>query len=95
MDSTSAYKYPKLKGSANYKIWRLRTEAVLLEKGYNDVLYPNTDNIDPEYANTLRIKGQRAAAVIRLSLEDGPLIQTEGISDANDLLGALKTLYDP
>ena len=56
MDSSSIYKFPKLKGSANYKIWALRIEAILLEKGYGDVIVPNNDNIDPEYLTSLKLK---------------------------------------
>jgi len=93
MDST--YKYPKLKGSSNYKIWKLRTEAVLLEKGYEEVFHPQEDNIDPLYIQELRVKSEKAAALIRLTLEDGSLLQTQGITEAPNLLGTLNTLYNP
>jgi hypothetical protein len=91
----STYKFPKLKGSANYKIWKLRIEAILLEKGYGDLLYIDESTVTAEFQNELAQSSKKAAALVRLTLEDGPLIQTEGIVGLNQLLGALKTLYDP
>jgi Ni/Fe-hydrogenase subunit HybB-like protein len=93
---TNLVKFPKLKGSNNYEIWSIRMEAAVCEKGYLDVMtIPDlSEHIDPEtklvkdeakvkelLANRVT-RSYRAAAIIRLSLEDGPLIQTRGITDA-------------
>jgi hypothetical protein len=106
---TNLVKFPKLKGSNNYEIWSIRMEAAVCEKGYLDVMtIPDlSEHIDPEtklvkdeakvkelLANRVT-RSYRAAAIIRLSLEDGPLIQTRGITDALLLWGRLKALYEP
>ena len=95
MESNNIYKYPKLKGSSNYKIWKLRTELLLLEKGYTSILYLDSRAIIDENRETIAIESQRAVAIVRLTLEDGPLIQTEGAIGLESLLSTLKTLYDP
>jgi hypothetical protein len=67
-------KLPKLKGSSNYDIWAIRIEAILVEKGlYN---YINNPSIDP-----LEEKALKATTLIKLALEDGPLLQTRFISN--------------
>ena len=106
---TNLVKFPKLKGSNNYEIWSIRMEAAICEKGYLDVMttldLSQHINIETgQYKDEALVKEllanrttrtYRAAAIIRLSLEDGPLIQTRGINDALLLWGRLKALYEP
>jgi hypothetical protein len=35
------FKIPKLKGSSNYDIWSIRVQAILVEKGYLEVIADN------------------------------------------------------
>ena len=65
----SSLKIPKLQGSANWDIWALQMEAVLIEKGYYDVM-TSSAIVSPE--NELLAK--KAISIIRLSLGDGPLL---------------------
>ena len=74
-------KFPRLKGSTNYEIWSIRMEAAITDKGYYDVMTPIDLNEPEEIANRTQ-RSYKAAALIRLSLEDGPLIQTRGINDS-------------
>jgi hypothetical protein len=94
-------RFPKLKGSSNYEIWSIRMEASICEKGYLDVMTPielsqyHDEAIVKELLANRNDRSFRAAAIIRLSLEDGPLIQTRGINDALTLWERLKALYEP
>jgi len=76
-------KFPRLKGSTNYEIWSIRMEAAITDKGYYDVMTPIDLNelATEEIANRTQ-RSYKAAALIRLSLEDGPLIQIRGINDS-------------
>jgi hypothetical protein len=120
----SGYKFPKLRGSANWDIWSLRAGAVLTQKGYIDVMRPPTTHqptepigYDPNTTNPAQIHAQtqyqaellayqtycanreaqsyQAASLIRLLLEDGPLLQTRTVNDAFSLWGRLQALYEP
>ena len=90
MDFTGT-KIPKLRGSNNYDIWAIRIQAVLTEKGYYSVFSGELTAGSPEYKGA----SLKAAALIRLTLEDSPLIQTQYIEDAKALWDQLKTLYEP
>ena len=87
----SVFKIPKLKGSTNYDIWAIRIKALLTEKGFYHVFIANTIQDTPEYQQA----SVKASAIIRLTLEDSPLVQTQYIEDANQLQNQLKTLYKP
>ncbi len=39
MDSQTAFKFNRLKGSSNYELWSIRMESYLIEKGYGDTIY--------------------------------------------------------
>ena len=68
MDSTG-YKFPKLKGSINWDIWVIRMEATLIKEGYENAYKKEaTGDID------ITANSAKAASLIRLALEDGPLI---------------------
>src|SRR3981189_1011915 len=53
------------------------------------------NELAPEEITNRTQRSYKAAALIRLSLEDGPLIQTRGITDAMALWDRLKALYEP
>lgn len=93
MDTT---KLPKLQGSSNYDIWSIRMEALLVEKGYYDVMTTETSNLDLDLEENkiLKEKASKATAYIRLTLGDGPLLQTRYITDPNILWSSLKNLYE-
>ena len=64
-------------------------EAFIIDKGYDSVLYPvipynETETIkDYEvYLKDRDVKSQKATALIRLVVEDGPLIQIKGLKSA-------------
>ena len=84
MDTT---KLPKLQGISNYDIWSIRIEALLIDKGYYDVMTTETSslNLDLEENKILKEKANKATAYIRLTLGDGPLLQTRYITDPNIL----------
>ncbi|RYE03868.1 MAG: hypothetical protein EOP33_09415, partial [Rickettsiaceae bacterium] len=88
-----AIKLPKLKGSLNYDLWAIRIEAILVEKGYLGYILSNPattiDNIDSIDENAYK-----ATALIKLALEDGPLLQTRFISNPFILWNTLKNLYE-
>lgn len=83
-------KLPKLKGSSNYDIWAIRIEAILVEKGYYRYILnnPATEN------STLDDNAYKAAALIKLALEDGPLLQTRYLDNPFLLWNSLKDLYE-
>jgi histone deacetylase 1/2 len=105
--SDSLLKIPKLQGSNNWDIWSIRIESILIEKGYVDlcqiseesfIASLNNENLSPKEATT-RLESRRALALkalayIRLSLADGPLLQTKGIRDPYELIQSLKNLYE-
>jgi Pol polyprotein, beta-barrel domain/gag-polypeptide of LTR copia-type len=76
-------------------------EAYLTEKGYAiAMIEPNfpedTDLATIEaYRREQEDKSPKAAAIIRLFLEDGPLIQVKGITKAIEIWDRLKALYEP
>jgi len=78
-------KIPKLQGSINYEIWSIQIQAVLVEKGYDIAL------LDPSNPNGT----VKALSLIRLSLANGPLLQTRHISDTIQLWTELEQLYKP
>ena len=59
------FSFARLKGAENYEIWSLRIKSYLIEKGYNLAL--EEDNLD---ANIIA----KALAIIRLGIEDSPLL---------------------
>ena len=102
MDTKS--KIPKLKGSMDWDLWRLRIRALLAEKGYIDAIKPkkefskNTSREMLEEYNDKRAGiSIKAAAIIRLNLGDSPLVQTKNIDENNaeELYNRLKALYEP
>lgn len=79
---------PKLEGSSNYDIWAIRMQALLAEKGLDKCL-------DPEIIDTELYEQNKATALIRLALKDGPLLQTKLETDPLQIWRRLQTLYEP
>jgi hypothetical protein len=86
-------KLPKLKGSANYDLWAIRLEAIIVEKGYLSYILNNPATIENNI-ETLGENAYKATALIKLALEDGPLLQTRFISNPYILWNTLKNLYE-
>ena len=82
---------PKLIGSSNYDIWSIRIEAILVEKGYLKYILSNPATINS--LDTLEENAYKATALIKLALEDGPLLQTQYISNPYILWHTLLNLY--
>ena len=72
MSDSTSYKIPKLKGSSNYDIQALRIAAILSEKDLEFVMKNQDLGDDLE----LEKQNNKACTIIKLSLEDRPLIQT-------------------
>lgn len=67
---------PKLLGQSNYEIWSLRMQSVLIEKGLGDFILSDYSNINFSEIErkTIELNANRALAIIRLSIADGPLL---------------------
>ena len=95
----SILKVPKLLGSSNWDLWSIRMEAILIEKGYYDIMTTSISTLDPsvytsEQIASIKEKSSKACAYIRLALGDGPLLQTRYITDPFELWATLKSLYE-
>lgn len=86
------YNIPKLIGSKNYNIQAIKIKSILLEKELNYPVFNNIEelNIDQEAYKDIALK---ATSLIRLSLEDGPLLQTATIENPYKLQLNLENLY--
>lgn len=76
------FAFARLKGQENYEIQALRIKSYLIEKSLFSAL--EDDNQDTN---------KRALAAIRLALEDGPLLQIQGVGTAKQAWETLKSLY--
>jgi hypothetical protein len=72
-------------------------EAYIIDKGYDAALYPvapPSDITDPvtynAYLQDREAKSIKAAALIKLALDDGPLIQVKGLKTAIGIWDRLK-----
>lgn len=78
-------------------------EAYIIDKGYEVALYPaapfneevGTKAEYDKYLKDREAKSIKAAALIKLALEDGPLIQVKGLKEAIQIWDRLKELYEP
>jgi hypothetical protein len=85
------FKNSKLKGSENFDIWSLRLESIIIREGtYDYILTDYTSAIVYKEAleseNTAKVteieqQASNITAIIKLSLEDGPLLQTRFIKN--------------
>jgi hypothetical protein len=87
----SIFKVAKLKGSANYDIWAIRIESILIREDLNN--YIRFDYLDTIGEEDLEPEARKATSLIKLSLEDGPLLQTKTVDNPFLLWEQLKTLY--
>ena len=79
----------KLKGSENYEIWALRMQSLLIKEQCWSFLDSAEDAAKAvEHAN-------KALALIRLAIEDGPLLQIRNLITPQDAWEGLKKLYSP
>lgn len=67
MSLDKTFNIQRLKGQENYQFWSLRIASYLVEKGYNKAI----EEENTEQDDTIKAK---ALALIRLSVEDGPLL---------------------
>jgi hypothetical protein len=103
MSDNSLFRFPRLKGSQNWEFWALRMEAYIIDKGYESALYPvvpydeltGTKQDYEVYLRDRETKSLKASALIRLAVEDGPLIQLKGLKSAIAIWDRLKDLYEP
>jgi len=58
----------KLIGQCNYEVWSLRVQSLLVKGSLNDAI---------EGTNPKKEIDQKALANIRLTIEDGPLLQIQ------------------
>jgi hypothetical protein len=96
------FKIPKLKGSSNYDIWALKIESIIIKEGYLDYIIADFSSssayLESKENNIIKSreieeKADKATSIIRLSLEDGPLLQTRFIKNPFTLFNTLKNLY--
>ena len=83
----------KLKGQANYAIWKLRTQSLLTERGFISALLV-TSNTSTNSTKALEIDS-KALATIVLLVEDGPLLQIQNAKTAIEAWSLLENLYSP
>src|SRR5690349_10738345 len=90
------FKIPKLKGSSNYDIWAIRIQSILIEKGYLDYINTDYTTIIQEDNSEVNLESiaNKATALIKLSLEDGPLLQTRFLDNPYTLWNTLRNLYE-
>ena len=82
MSDNSLFRFQRLKGSQNWEFWALRMEAYIIDKGYESALYPvvlydektGTKQDYEVYLRDRETKSLKASTLIRLAIEDGPLI---------------------
>jgi hypothetical protein len=77
----------KLIGQCNYEVWSLRVESLLVKGSLSDAIVEGTGP-KPEI-------DQKALANIRLTIEDGPLLQIRHSETALEAWKLLKNLYSP
>ena len=97
MDNTT--KYYKLKGSSNYNIQEIKINSILIKEecldgttikliNFNLTNYLNEDNLIE-----IKAKFTKALAIIRLLLDNNPLIITKLETSPKKLLNKFKELY--
>jgi hypothetical protein len=78
----------KLKGTSNYEVWSLRSDAFLIKEGQKRAIIASVPEIEQDI-------NDKALANIKLLVEDGPLLQIQHITSAKEAWEALKNLYSP
>ena len=85
MADSSLFRVPKLRGSSNYDIWALWIESVLVQQNCKEILSIDLAELvlekHPLDLPLLKEAEARALSILRLSLEDGPLLQSKDIKN--------------
>ena len=77
----------KLIGQSNYEVWSLRVQSLLVHGSLSDAI---VEGVSPKPEID-----QKALANIRLTIEDGPLLQIQYSKTALEAWNLLKNLYSP
>jgi hypothetical protein len=96
MSDSEIFKIPKLKGSSNFDIWSLRLESILTKDNLIDYIladYTTASNYNETTSLELTNIANKVSSLVKLSLEDGPLLQTRFIKNPYTLYTTLKNLY--
>jgi hypothetical protein len=96
MSDSEIFKIPKLKGSSNFDIWSLRLESILTKDNLIDYIladYTTASNYNETSSLELTTTANKVSSLVKLSLEDGPLLQTRFIKNPYTLYTTLKNLY--
>ena len=86
MAASDKISFPKLKGQYDFKIWKLRTEALLERENTIQSITETTFNPAVD---------KKALSTIRLLVEDGPLLQIQYSKTALAAWQTLEDLYSP
>lgn len=90
----NSFKFPKLKGSINYDIWSIRMSSLLAKEDFNDLIISDLSDITLADHDKYQDKADKVTSLIKLALEDGPLLQTRFITNPYILWTTLKSLYE-
>ena len=77
----------KLTGQSNYEVWSLRVQSLLVKRSLSNAIVDG--------ASLKTETDQKALATIRLTIEDGPLLQIRHSETAFKAWKMLKNLYSP
>jgi len=86
--SSDKITFPKLKGQSDFKIWRLRTEALLVRENTTSAIIAENLPVNLEI-------DRKALSTIKLLVEDGPLLQIQYSVTAKEAWQTLEDLYSP
>jgi len=87
--TTSTYRIEPLRGSENYAVWKIKMIDILTDLG----LIGYIEAASP--ASIDAMKARRALSIIRLRVEDGPLVYIASATTAKGAWDALKRMYEP
>ena len=93
MSDSEIFKIPKLKGSSNFDIWSVRLESILTKDSLIEYILADHTAASGSNEGTaveLAAKANKVTSLIKLSLEDGPLLQTRFIKNPYTLYTTLK-----
>jgi hypothetical protein len=77
MSDSEIFKIPKLKGSSNFDIWSLRLESILTKDNLIDYIladYTTASNYNETTSLELTNIANKVSSLVKLFLEDGPLL---------------------
>jgi len=91
MGNSDKTSIPKLKGTENFMIWQMRCHALLTKDGYLKAISATSNG-------TISCTGDqndKALAVIRINVEDSPLLTIKNCSTAIEAWEKLENTYNP